>query len=206
MNTDPTDSDAISGPQPLQGMLEQIHLVVGDRQTVLLGELMDALGARGFGPVILLTASIMVLPTGMIPMVPAFMGLVLLLAAGQMLRGRQELWLPPRLYRVQIPGPTVHKALAKAAPTVDRLGRQLRPQWQWLASSRISMWLIALILAITSLGIIAIGAIPGLPFLLAFHLLAFGIGMTAGDGRFMAAGYLLFLPSALLAIRLAELL
>lgn len=189
--------------KPLELMIEALAEVIGTREKVLLGELVDALGARGFGPVILLAAAMMVLPTGMVPGVPAFMGLMLLMAGAQMLRGRRGLWLPPRLYGITLPGPALQRGLARALPVAERLGRWVRARLSFLVYGWLSLWLIALILILTSGVIIVIGAIPGLPFLLALHVLAFGLGMTSGDGLLVAAGYVIFLPAATLAGHIA---
>ena len=186
-------------------MLLTLAETIGTRERVLLGELTDSLGPRGFGPIILLAAAMMMLPTGIIPGVPAFMGVLLLLAGGQMLSGKRELWLPPRIYGITLPGPALLRGLVRAKPVAIKLERWVKARWLFLVEWRASLWFIAVILILSSGVIIVIGAIPGLPFLLALHVLAIGIGLTAGDGRFVAAGFALFLPSAFLAGRLAGL-
>ncbi|SDI25543.1 exopolysaccharide biosynthesis protein [Aliiruegeria lutimaris] len=188
---------------PLQSILHALADTIGTREKVLLGELTDSLGRRGFGPVILLASAMMVLPTGMVPGVPAFMGVILLLAGGQMLSGRHELWLPPKIYGIVLPGPALRRGIARAVPLAGRLSRWLRLRWLFLVNGFLSRWMIALILILTSGVIIVIGAIPGLPFLLALHLVAFGLGLTVGDGVFVAAGYGIFLPAATLAAHLS---
>jgi hypothetical protein len=49
---------------------------------------------------------------------------------------------------------------------------------------------IAGLLLLCGTTIIAMGAIPGVPFLLAFPVLLLGVGLTAGDGVVVAAGLL----------------
>lgn len=191
---------------PLERMLSDIAQVAGGRETILFGEILDALGRRGFGPVLTVCSAATLLPTGMVPGVPAVMGVIILIASVQMLRGRRELWMPPRLYRLQLPGATVRRAVDRARPAAVRLGRLIRPHLGWLARARPAIWAVALVTMPTSCAIIAIGAIPGLPFVLAIHLLIFGIGLTAGDGRFVAAGFAISLPAAWGALRLAGLL
>ncbi|RYH12337.1 exopolysaccharide biosynthesis protein [Tropicimonas sp. IMCC6043] len=191
---------------PLTEMLRALTETIGTRERVFLGELIDALGARGYGPVILLAAAMTLLPTGMIPGVPAFMGVILMLTGVEMLRGRRGLWLPPRLYGITLPGPALLRGIHRAEPTVRRLERHIRARLQFLITWRISLWSIAAILIVTSGVMIVIGAIPGLPFVLALHLLAFGLGLTAGDGLFVVAGYAIFVPAAALAAYLAGIL
>ncbi|MFV0335558.1 MAG: exopolysaccharide biosynthesis protein [Tropicimonas sp.] len=193
-----------SAKPPLRSLLLALAETIGTREKVLLGELVEALGMRGSGPVILLAAAMMILPTGMIPGVPAFMGGILVLAGVQMLRGRRALWLPPLLYGITLPGPALLRGIARAAPVTARLERYLRPRWQFLVTWRLSFWCIALIVIVTGGVVIVIGAVPGIPFLLAFHVLAFGLGLTTGDGFFVAAGHTILLPVILLAGRFAE--
>ena len=63
----------------------------------------------------------------------------------------------------------------------------------------------ALILILTAILLIVIGAVPGLPFLLALHVLTFGLGLTTRDGLFVAAGYAILLPVALVVWYLTHL-
>lgn len=188
---------------PLTEMLRVLAETIGSRERVFLGELIDALGARGFGPIILLASAMTLLPTGMIPGVPAFMGLILMLTGVEMLRGRRGLWLPPRIYGITLPGPALLRGIDRAGPSARRLEQSIRARLQFLITWRISLWSIAAILIVTSAVIIVIGAIPGVPFVFTIHLLAFGLGLTAGDGLFVAAGYAIFLPAAALTARLA---
>lgn len=197
---------APSEEPPLEAMIHALAETVGKRERVLLGELVDALGTHGFGPVILFASAMMMLPTGIIPGVPAFMGLLMVMAGGQILRGRRTLWLPPRIYGIQLPGPTLLRGLDKARPLAIRLGRSVRARMLFLVDGWLSLWAMAIIIILTSLLIIVIGAIPGLPFLLGMHILAFGLGLTVGDGLFIAVGYGIFLPAALLAGRLTGLI
>ncbi|MDV7144803.1 exopolysaccharide biosynthesis protein [Tropicimonas sp. TH_r6] len=191
---------------PLESMLQALVETIGTRQKVFLGELTDSLGTRGFGPVILLASAMTMLPTGIIPGVPAFMGLIMILAGGQMLTGHRELWLPPRIYAIQLPGPALLRGIARAEPIAIKLERYIKARWQFLVTWQVFLWLIALVMIFSALLIITIGAIPGLPFLLAMHILAFGLGLTTSDGRFILAGFVIFLPSAWLAAWLSGLL
>ncbi|SNS81131.1 exopolysaccharide biosynthesis protein [Tropicimonas sediminicola] len=201
--TEPTAPGPMPEPLPLEAMLQDIAAMAGGREAILFGEMLDALGRRGFGPVLTLAAALTLLPTGMVPLVPAVMGVIMLTTSAEMLRGRREIWIPPWLYRRQIPGATLHAAIDRARPTAARLDRLIRPHLTWFARSRLIAWAIGAVVAVTSLAIIAIGAIPGLPFLLAIHPLLFGIGLTTGDGRFVLAGFAIFLPTAYVALRLA---
>ncbi len=189
----------------LRTILRDLTRTIGTRQKVLLGELVEALVEHGYGPVILLAAAMMILPIGMIPGVPAFMGIVLLLTGVQMLRGKHSLWLPPRLYGITLPGPLLLRAIRRVLPFTLRIESRLRPRLSFLIDWRLSCWAMALILILTAILLIVIGAVPGLPFLLALHVLTFGLGLTTRDGLFVAAGYAILLPVALVVWYLTHL-
>ena len=189
----------------LRTILRDLTRTIGTRQKVLLGELVEALVEHGYGPVILLAAAMLILPIGMIPGVPAFMGIVLLLTGVQMLRGKHSLWLPPRLYGITLPGPLLLRAIRRIVPFTLRIESRLRPRLSFLVDWRLSRWAMALILILTAILLIVIGAVPGLPFLLALHVLTFGLGLTTRDGFFVAAGYAILLPVALVVWYLTHL-
>ena len=189
----------------LRTILRDLTRTIGTREKVLLGELVEALVEHGYGPVILLAAAMLILPIGMIPGVPAFMGIVLLLTGVQMLRGKHSLWLPPRLYGITLPGPLLLRAIRRIVPFTLRIESRLRPRLSLLVDWRLSRWAMALILILTAILLIVIGAVPGLPFLLALHVLTFGLGLTTRDGFFVAAGYAILLPVALVVWYLTHL-
>ena len=66
-----------------------------DKDAVTLGALIDEIGTRSFGPLLLLAGLVTVMPiVGDIPGVPTVMALLVLLVAGQLLLGREHFWLP----------------------------------------------------------------------------------------------------------------
>jgi len=129
------------------------------------------------------------LPTGLIPMMPATIGGLLALTAIQMIVGGRGVSVPPRLGRVTIPPATLAAALRRIAPLSKRLGRVLHPRLGPLVHGALPLLAIALILLASAAVMIVIGSIPGLPFLLCIPAVLFGLGLTAGDGVFVALGF-----------------
>ncbi|MFW5972654.1 MAG: exopolysaccharide biosynthesis protein, partial [Bacteroidota bacterium] len=67
---------------------------------VSLGEIVEALGPRSFGPLLLLAGLITLAPLiGDIPGMPTLMGILVLLVAVQLLLNRKHFWLPRWLLR-----------------------------------------------------------------------------------------------------------
>lgn len=168
---------------------------------VTLGALSQAMHKRGFGPILMLLSALVMLPTGMIPGVPALVGLVILLFAAQLLLGFDEPWIPRRLRAFSVEGDKIRSAVRKARPYVLRLSRVVRPRLSFLASGPIALRVMALALAGASVVMVVVGFIPFLPFVLGLVTLSFGIALTVRDGVFALVGYAAFAPAVWLLAR-----
>lgn len=181
-----SDSPQASNLTQLLQLLERI-----ERQNprISVDDVLEAVGRRSFGPVLLLTGLITLAPLiGDIPGMPTLMALLVLLSAGQLLAGREYFWLPRWLLKRNISRKVFDKALPymkKPAGWVDRL---LRVRLPWLTG----YWGIRL----TALAGIAIAlAMPPMEFIpfsangagLALSLL--GLGLVARDGLVLLAGF-----------------
>ena len=173
----------------LHGLIDTLEAMVHDRETVTLGDIVDALGARGHGPIILILAAFMMLPTGMIPFMPTIIGIVMMLTAVEMLIGREGVAIPGRLARFELRGDLLRSALRRAHPATRWLSRWLYPRASHLVTSSLAIVLIAVILILAAGVMAVIGGIPGLPLILCAPALLFGLGLTAGDGLVVGAGF-----------------
>lgn len=165
----------------LQQMLDRIEESAKGEERVTLGAVVEAVGRRSFGPLLLLAGVIMASPLTGIPSVPTSMGILVLLIAGQMLLHRQHFWLPAWLLRRSI---SVQK--------LDRVSRWLRPSARfvdrWL-QPRLTLFIDGLSSYVIALACIAIAA--GMPVMelvpLSAHiaglaLSAFGLALISRDG------------------------
>jgi hypothetical protein len=79
----------------LEQLLKRIGEAVKDQERVSLGLILEVVGHRSFGPILLVAGLIMLAPLiGDIPGVPVMMGMLVVLTAGQLLFRREHLWLP----------------------------------------------------------------------------------------------------------------
>lgn len=79
----------------LEQLLDRIRNIDDDHDPVSMKTILESIGRRSFGPIILLTGLIILVPLiGDIPGVPTLMGLIILLTAGQLLVGRDTIWMP----------------------------------------------------------------------------------------------------------------
>lgn len=117
-------------PSDLEELVDRLEDAAGRGDEVSLDEMMDEVGRRSFGPLLLLGGVIMMAPViGDIPGVPVILGLFVLLIAVQLLIGHDHFWLPQWLLRRSVASDKVKKAtgkwLRRPARFIDRF---LRPR------------------------------------------------------------------------------
>ena len=92
--------------------------------SVSVGDVVQALGNRSYGPFLVLPSLIELSPIGGIPGVPTALAAIVVLVASQLLLGRRHLWLPKFVARRQ-------HCIRQAAKSV----RRVRPWGDWLDRS-----------------------------------------------------------------------
>src|SRR5919106_4048261 len=79
----------------LEQLLDCIGKANTSRGQVSLGAILESVGSRSFGPLLLVAGLIILAPfIGGIPGVPTTMATLVLLSAGQLLFRREQFWLP----------------------------------------------------------------------------------------------------------------
>lgn len=155
---------------------------------VRLGEIVERLGVRGFAPVLLLVALLMVSPLSGIPGSPTVTALLIALIVGQMLVGRRALWLPQPLMRLRVPARRLRQALAFLRGPVQRVDPLLRPRLLMLTSRPGALAILLTCLALT----LVMPVMELLPFAISFAALAvalLSVGLMTRDGAMVLAGY-----------------
>ena len=196
----PADVDSTSSTAAVVTIVDMLDDLAETRAQVSFGEIVDTLGAQGFGPLLLALAALLILPIGMIPGVGGVVGLATAAIGVQILRGRSGLWLPGPLRRRTLPSAHLKRACQVLRPRMLWLRQRLRPRVTVLAEGPISLRVIAVFLILAGFVMAALGAIPILPPLLGLPVLCFALGLTARDGAAVAAGYALLLPPFLVVL------
>jgi len=192
------DETAQTGPtDELAGLLADLASLAKDRERLTLDEMLTTIGPRGFGPVIVVMALILILPVGMIPGMPGFVAVVLAAIGVELGLGHRALRPPRRLRRVTVPAGLVRRIARRLAPLARWSARAMRPRLLVLATARLGTLILSVTLLLSALIIFFAGFLPGLPFALAWPLLLIGLGLTARDGLAVAAGLSLYLPAGL---------
>jgi hypothetical protein len=150
----------------------------GDGLTV--GELVDRVGDRGFGLLLLVLS----LPSALPVPAPGYsvpFGILLLILAGQMLAGRVQPAFPRRFQAVRLSNATAQRLISGTAWIFRKLEWIIRPRMRW-AGARAGRILMGVLVALMSL--LMMIPIPMTNTAPAFVIFLIGIGLTEEDGLF----------------------
>jgi hypothetical protein len=178
----------------LEQALERIAQAAGQaqapNQAIDLGQILEAVGQRSFGVMLLVAGVIVLAPLiGDIPGVPTLMALLVLVTAAQILLGRRHLWLPRWLVQRSMAGPKVQRAvewMRKPSRFVDRF---LRPRLTAVVQGP-GLYAIAAACAAIALLTPAMELVPFSANGAGAALAAFGLALTARDGLLALLAYL----------------
>ncbi|WP_299562336.1 exopolysaccharide biosynthesis protein [uncultured Sulfitobacter sp.] len=170
-------------------ILDKLDALATDEDDVSVGDVVDALGGRGFGPLIFVLALLVVSPLGGIPLVPTFMALLVALIATQLVLQRDTLWLPSFLRDRKVDDDRVQNAVDKMRGPVDWLdahtGARLSALVSGPAHTVAAAVVVGLCLLVPPSELIPFAAIVPMA---AIALL--GLALTVRDGVVMLLGLL----------------
>jgi hypothetical protein len=166
----------------LEQLLDRIGEAANDKEQVSLDTLLQAVGRRSFGPILLLAGLVMFAPLiGDIPGVPSIMGVLVVLTVGQLLFRREHIWLPHWLLKRAVAQDTLRKALEWLRPPARFFDRLVRPRLMPLVQHT-GMYVIASVCALISAATPAMEMVPFSANGAGAALIAFGLALIAQDG------------------------
>lgn len=157
-------------------------------EKISIGDLVDALNSRGYGPLLIGPSLITILPTGAIPGMPSLCALIIIFVSAQLLMGRSHPWLPARLSRISFGRAGFLHALEKARPYTRKIDRLIYPRFKFLIQDSFQP-VIALLSIGLSIAIMILGFIPFMAILPASGILLLGLGLSARDGLLFALSF-----------------
>lgn len=184
------------GDFPVGDILRRLSaLALRDRVSV--GDLLQDFGEASFLPALMVPALIVVSPLSAIFFLPTVMGLSVALIAGQMLFGRQSLWLPRMMLDRAVPG----ARLARAVLWLERPGgwvdRQTTPRLTVLF-----YWPLRLVpvlgCMVSGLMMPFLELVPLSSTVLGLAIVLFAVALLARDGLFVIAGLAVMAIAALI--------
>ena len=192
-------------PKTTNELLDRFKKASVDKERVSLGDLLDAVGKRSFGPLLLFAGIIMSAPgISDIPSVPTTVGIFVLIVSGQILFGRDHFWLPGWLLRRSVSSKRLLKLAAskwvrRPAAWVDKfVTERLR-----IFAGPKSSYIVALITTILALIAPITELVPLSGVGVGAAILCFGISLIAHDGLMNLIGLAISVITTTLAISVA---
>lgn len=181
----------------LTGVLESVD-AQGDDAHISFGEVVDGLGARGYGPLLIAVCIIELLPTGAIPGVPTLVGLMVILIASQLLLGRRSPWVPEWLRRKNLDRKKFEKGKEKVKPFTEKIDRVIQPRLEGVtgATGEKVAAAVCIVLALTFMPLELIPFASSVPSSI---IVLIGLGLSAKDGALLAGAYLAVAVAAVVA-------
>lgn len=171
-------------------ILNKLEELSGKQERISLGDTVEAMGSRSYGPFLIVPALIEISPIGGIPAVPTFLAALVILFAAQMLLGRRHLWLPGFLARLGVSSRKMLKAIEKLRPLARRMDRWFHNRLPVL-TSRPFMRLAAGTSIVLALAVPPLELIPFASTAPMIAIAAFGLALLVRDGLLMIVAMLL---------------
>ena len=179
-----------SEPKNLEELIDRLEHAATKSDQVTLDQMLDEIGRRSFGPLLLLGGTFMMAPViGDIPGVPVMIGLYIVLVAGQVVFGRDHFWLPQWLLRRSVSSAKIKKTTGKWLRKPSRfIDRFLRHRMHPLVGST-AVRLIAIACAALSLCTPIAEFIPFSANGIGVSIVLFGLALIANDGLMALLGW-----------------
>ena len=165
----------------LQEMLDRINQSADDEGRVSLGQIVESVGDRSFGPLLLMVGVIAASPISGMPGVPTTMGIFILLIAAQLFFRREHFWLPQWVLRRSLAKEKVHTAVRWLRPVARFIDRWLRPRMSALIQGG-STYLISFVCAAIAIVMPMMELVPFSAHGAGLALTAFGLALISRDG------------------------
>ena len=164
----------------LTGILDKIH-EESEGSEIVIDRIVTSLKHRGYGPMLLMPAIFNLLPTGAIPGVPSFMGLIIIFISAQMIIGKKTPYVPKRLRNIEIKKKKFEKSRKFLSPYTKKIDHYLKPRFRFLSSNFASRFIGA---SCVTLGMTmpALGLIPFAADIPAFVVALYALGLSTRDG------------------------
>jgi hypothetical protein len=168
-------------PTNLEQLLDRITEAENDRDRVSLDEIIESVGRRSFGPLLLLAGIITVSPLSGIPGMPTTMGVFTFLIAVQLLFGRKSFWLPAWLLKRSVARDRLDKAMKWVRPPARFIDRFLRPRLPALIHGA-GNYAIAIVCTMMAITMPFMEVVPFSVNGVGAALATFGVALIASDG------------------------
>ncbi len=174
----------------LEQLLDKMEEAAEDHEQVSLGVVLESIGTRSLGPLLLLAGVVTFSPLSGIPGMPTVMAVLVLTIAVQLLLGRDHLWLPKRLLKRSISTNKLTKSIHWMRRPARFVDHWTKPRLKVLVKGPGS-YLIAIICTLIGLGIPAMELVPFSASAAGAALTAFGLSLVSCDGLLAAIAFVM---------------
>ncbi|PMR73615.1 exopolysaccharide biosynthesis protein [Billgrantia endophytica] len=171
-----------SEPHNLEEMIQAIEDIETPSSRIRFDEVLEVIGRRSFGPLLLLAGLITLMPViSGIPGVPVIMALLTFLVSIQLLLGRKTFWLPAWVRNRTLPSGKVHKGLSWMRTPARWVDRLLRHRFGFMTGRR-GMQVTAVACVLITLSMPPMEFVPFSANIAGAALTLFGLAIMARDG------------------------
>lgn len=152
-----------------------------DSPEVRLGDIMEVIGYRSFGPLLLVNGLLTLSPLGDIPGMPSLMAVLLLTVTAQILMKRGSLWLPSWLLEPSVSRSRFQRSLTWLKKPARFVDHGLKPRLRGL-TDRTARYVIAGLCLLIALAMPPMELVPFTATTAGIALSCFGLALTLDDG------------------------
>lgn len=179
-------------PSNLNDVLNEIEGTADEQPQsapLTLGHLLDSVGRRSYGPLLLVIGLFAVSPATALPGMTWATAVLTLIVAGQMALGLPRIWLPRQALKLRIGRRELRDGVEKSRPAARWVDHLLRRRLEFLSKPPF-VNVVALLCVAAALVTFPLGLVPLAPLIPGLAIVAFGLGMTARDGVWLLLGSL----------------
>ncbi|MDX1506280.1 MAG: exopolysaccharide biosynthesis protein [Spongiibacter sp.] len=165
----------------LSELIDGLQSSVKRRERVSVGVVVDAVGRRSFGPLLLIVGLVILSPLSGVPGVPTLLALLVILVALQLLLGRRQVYIPAWLMRRSLDQRIVVKVLSGLRGPAERVDRVMQPRLSRL-TNRTGSVVIALVCLLISISMPLMELLPFSATAAGLVLTMFGLALVFRDG------------------------
>ena len=174
----------------LEDLMDAIRADSGSSDEVSLAQIMQAVGTRAYGPLLLVPGLVALAPTGAVPGMSIVTGTIIFVVAIQLLFGRNEPWIPKRALEFSFSRDTLLSALERGRPYARRIDNFLKPSFTQVTDFPATR-IIAIVAIALALSMFPLALVPFAVAIPSSAIVLFALGLTARDGRLIIAGFIL---------------
>lgn len=186
----------------LERLLDHIEMA-GNEHGITLRAIVDRLGRRSFGPMLLVPSLAIVSPASVVPTVPSLLGFVIGLIALQMMLNMERIWLPGFLLDKQLSKSRFSKTMAFMRPFVLRIDPCINERMTWLCDKPGNLAALT-ICCVSALLMPFIEFVPFLTSFIAAAIALFALGILFRDGLLMLLGYIAIGGAGTLVVQMTQ--